>query len=151
MLKIITKIIFLLCVLIISIEMDGQHIRRYRDNTRELTFEENLEIAEGLFQLQLYYPAMGYYEKAKSIESIDLKYKYQLAECYRKLRYYYKASESYRQVWEEDPDSFAEALLYQGIMSLADGNLQEAQNICQNTSNKIMMVIKQSHPTLRCN
>ncbi len=129
MLKIISKIIFLLCALHISIEMDGQHIRRYSENSRELTFEENLEIAEELFRLQLYYPAMGYYEKAKSIDSIDLEYKYKLAECYRKLRYYYNASESYQQVWEEDPDLFPDALLYQGIMSLAEGNLQAAQDI----------------------
>ena len=129
MLKIISKIFILLCALNISIAVDGQHIRRYSENSRELTYEENLEIAEELFQLQLYYPAMGYYEKAKSMDSIGLEYKYQLAECYRKLRYYYDASESYRQVWEEDPDTFSEALLYQGTMSLAEGNLQAAQEI----------------------
>jgi len=129
MLKTISRIIFLLCALIYSIEIDGQHIRRYNDNSRELTFEENIEIAEELFQLQLYYPAKGYYEKAKSMDSIGLQSKYQLAECYRKLRYYYNASESYRQVWEEDPDAFPEALLYQGTMILANGNLQAAHDI----------------------
>ena len=68
MLKINSKTIFLLLALIIFIEVDGQHIRRYSENSRELTYEENLDIAEKLFQLQLYYPAMGYYEKAKSID-----------------------------------------------------------------------------------
>ena len=84
--KNLIKIILLLCAISLSFEIDGQHIRGYREISRELTFEENLEIAEELFQLELYYPAKGYYEKARSMDSLDLEFKYHLAECYRKLR-----------------------------------------------------------------
>ena len=91
-------------------------------------FKNLLEAGDYYYHQELYSKASEFYDQANQVDSENAYCSFQLAESYRKIYNYEKASGFYAQTAELDVINYPIAIYYQSLMLKLTGNFGEAIN-----------------------